>query len=118
MKSASFFCAEKRIAGSIGWKLYPLCGMIELGGGFVMKKVLATAMIILTVLCLFTACKKDETSIVDALKSIGENSGYAYRKKIAAANGIADYSGTAKENIRLLSLLRQGELIRPDTLAA
>lgn len=66
----------------------------------------------------FAACKKDETSIVDALKSIGENSGYSYRKKIAAANGITDYSGTAKENIRLLSLLRQGELIRPDALAS
>ena len=64
----------------------------------------------------FNACKKDETSIVDALKSIGENSGYAYRKKIASANGINGYTGTAKENIRLLSLLRNGELIRPDTL--
>ena len=41
MKSASFFYAEKSIAGSIGWKLYPLCGMIELGGGFVMKKMIA-----------------------------------------------------------------------------
>ena len=30
MKSASFFCAEKRIAGAIGWKLYLICGMIEL----------------------------------------------------------------------------------------
>ena len=66
----------------------------------------------------FSACAKDETSIVDALKSLGENSGYSYRKRIAAANGIADYTGTAKENIRLLSLLRRGELIRPDALAA
>lgn len=66
----------------------------------------------------FAACKRDETSIVDALKSIGENSGYAYRKKIAAANGITGYSGTPKENIKLLSLLRQGELIRPDAVAA
>ena len=41
MKSASFFCAEKRIAGAIGWKPYPLCGMIELRGGFVMKKIVA-----------------------------------------------------------------------------
>ena len=41
MKSASFFCAEKRIAGSIGWKPYPLCGMIELREGFVMKKMIA-----------------------------------------------------------------------------
>ena len=32
------FCAEKRIAGAIGWKPYPLCGMIDLRGGIVMKK--------------------------------------------------------------------------------
>ena len=41
MKSASFFCAEKRIAGVIGWKPYPLCDMIDLIGGFVMKKMIA-----------------------------------------------------------------------------
>lgn len=61
----------------------------------------------------FKTCRPDETSIVDALKSIGENSGFAYRKKIAAANGITGYVGTAKENIRLLSLLRMGELVKP-----
>lgn len=62
----------------------------------------------------FAACGKDETSIVDALKSIGENSSYSARKEIAKANGIDDYMGTAKQNIRLLSLLRQGELIKPE----
>lgn len=61
----------------------------------------------------FKACAHDETSIVDALKSIGANSGFAYRKRIAAANGMADYVGTAKENIRLLSLLRRGLLVKP-----
>lgn len=35
------FCAEKRIAELIGWKPYPLCGMIDLIGGFVMKKMIA-----------------------------------------------------------------------------
>lgn len=65
----------------------------------------------------FGTCKKDETSIVDALKSLGENSGYSYRKKIAAANGMAGYAGTAKENIKLLSLLRAGKLIRPEAAA-
>lgn len=66
----------------------------------------------------FAACGKNETSVVDALKSLGENSGFAYRKKIAEANGIEGYVGTAKQNIRLLSLLKQGELIRPDAIAA
>lgn len=61
----------------------------------------------------FEACDKTETSIVDALKKTGENSGFANRKKIAAANGITDYSGTAKQNIALLNLMKQGKLIKP-----
>lgn len=61
----------------------------------------------------FMACAHDEVSIVDALKDIGENSSFAYRKKIACANGIPFYRGTEKENVKLLSLLRTGMLIRP-----
>ena len=61
----------------------------------------------------FRSCGQDEVSIVDALKSIGENSGFAYRKKIAAANSMAGYVGTPKENIKMLSLLRRGLLIKP-----
>ena len=61
----------------------------------------------------FRACAQDEVSVVDALKSIGENSGFAYRKKIAAANSMAGYTGTPKENIKMLSLLRGGMLIKP-----
>ena len=62
----------------------------------------------------FSSCDKNETSIVDALKSLGENSSYSSRKVIAAANGISDYAGTVKQNIRLLSLLKQGILIKPE----
>lgn len=61
----------------------------------------------------FKACDKTETSLVDALKRIGVNSSFANRKKIAVANGIADYSGTAKQNIKLLNLLKQGKLVKP-----
>ena len=62
----------------------------------------------------FAACKKDETSIVDALKSLGENSSYSSRKVIAEANGVEGYMGTAAQNTKLLSLLKQGKLIRPE----
>lgn len=62
----------------------------------------------------FAKCSEKETSIVDALKSIGENSSYSARKTIASANGIEDYKGTAKQNIKLLSLLKQGGLIKPE----
>lgn len=53
------------------------------------------------------------TSIVDALKSLGYNSSFSYRKQIAAANGIKGYIGTAKQNTALLDLLKQGKLIKP-----
>ena len=57
----------------------------------------------------------ESVSIVNALVEIGENSSYANRKLIAAANGIADYSGTATQNLQLLSLLKDGLLIKPGT---
>lgn len=51
-------------------------------------------------------------SIVDGLKAIGEYeaSKYANRKKIAAANGISGYSGTAAQNTQMLRLLQEGRL--------
>ncbi len=52
-------------------------------------------------------------SIVSALKSIGEESAFTYRAKIAAKNGIKDYSGTAKQNGEMLRLLKSGVLIKP-----
>lgn len=52
-------------------------------------------------------------SIVDALSRIGVNSSYAYRKKIAVANGIKNYKGSAAQNLKLLSLLKKGKLIVP-----
>lgn len=50
------------------------------------------------------------TSIVDALKAIGVNSSMASRKKIAKANGITNYTGTASQNITLLNKLKKGTL--------
>ena len=51
-------------------------------------------------------------SIVDALVSLKINASKDNRKKIAAANGMPDYTGSAKENLFLLALLREGYLIR------
>lgn len=61
----------------------------------------------------FIACKYTGFSIVDALKSIGANSSYAYRCKIAKANDIVNYKGTAMQNLKMLSLLKKGKLIKP-----
>lgn len=52
-------------------------------------------------------------SIADALRSIGVDSSYSNRKKIAKANGISLYMGTAKQNTQMLTLLKQGKLIKP-----
>lgn len=52
--------------------------------------------------------------IVDALHSIGiTDASIAARKKIAAINGINDYTGTATQNTKLLQLLKEGKLIKP-----
>ena len=45
-------------------------------------------------------------SIVDYLKSVGIDSSYANRKKLAKENGINNYSGTAEQNLKLLEILR------------
>ena len=49
-------------------------------------------------------------SIVDGLKSAGVKSSYDNRKKIAQANGIKNYTGTAKQNTELLNKLKKGTL--------
>jgi len=49
-------------------------------------------------------------SIVDALKALGVDSSYAHRQKIAAANSISGYSGTAAQNTTMLSKLKAGTL--------
>ena len=60
----------------------------------------------------FPKCSQNYTSIVDALKSIGVDSSFSNRKKIAETNGISNYSGTASQNNSLLRLLKGGKLIR------
>lgn len=52
------------------------------------------------------------SSLVDGLKSVGINSSYLNRSKIAQKNGINGYRGTASQNNQLLNLLKQGKLIQ------
>ena len=60
----------------------------------------------------YPVCSSKYSSIVDALKSIGVDSTYKNRKKIATANGISNYTGKANENIALLNMLKKGSLRR------
>lgn len=52
----------------------------------------------------------DSVSIVTGLKSIGVNSSFTFRKKIAVANGIKNYAGTATQNTTLCKLAKTGKL--------
>lgn len=61
----------------------------------------------------FTVFKSSSCSIVDCLKSIGVDSSFAYRKRIAGKNGVANYKGSAPQNDKLVSLGKKGKLIKP-----
>lgn len=51
----------------------------------------------------------DPNSIVDYLKSKNIPSDMESRKAIAIRLGIANYSGTAEQNTRMLRMLREGD---------
>jgi hypothetical protein len=61
----------------------------------------------------FTVFNSSSCSIVDCLKSIGVDSSFAYRKRIASKNGVANYKGSAPQNDKLVSLGKKGKLIKP-----
>lgn len=53
------------------------------------------------------------TSIIVGLQNVGElDTSIGHRAKIAAANGINGYSGSATQNTKLLTLLKNGKLIK------
>jgi hypothetical protein len=64
----------------------------------------------------FAKCSSSEDSIVDGLNKIGVNSSKSSRTTIAKANGISNYTGTASQNTKLLSLLKSGKLVNPGTV--
>ena len=63
----------------------------------------------------YPQCSSHHDSIVDALDSLGIDSSYSNRKKIAKVNGFSHYTGKASENIQLLKLLKKGKLIKSKT---
>jgi N-acetylmuramoyl-L-alanine amidase len=58
----------------------------------------------------YKKCDKKYTTISTALSSIGLNASFSFRKKIAKANNISGYVGTASQNTRMLNLLKAGLL--------
>ena len=68
----------------------------------------------------FPACSAEQTSLVDALAEVGcSDTSFAARAKIAALNGIpeADYAGTADQNKTLLTLLKDGLLVKSNGIS-
>ena len=61
----------------------------------------------------FRTNEKSFTSLVDSLNDINVDSSFNNRKKIAEKNGISNYSGTAQQNLGLLSKLNEGKLMKP-----
>ena len=61
----------------------------------------------------FTKYTGTSGSIVTALNSLKITSSFSYRSKIAKANGIKLYVGTAAQNTTMLKLLKQGKLVKP-----
>jgi hypothetical protein len=61
----------------------------------------------------FQVFNSSSCSIVDCLKSIGVDSSFAYRQRIATKNGVANYRGSAPQNDKLVSLGKKGKLIKP-----
>ncbi|MBP3577709.1 MAG: hypothetical protein J6K15_06330 [Lachnospiraceae bacterium] len=55
---------------------------------------------------LFALKLNTDTSIVDYLKSKGQDSSYNGRKKLANQYGISNYTGTAAQNTQLLQMLK------------
>lgn len=61
----------------------------------------------------YPKCLDMFVGLVEALDSLGIKSTKEFRKKIAAANGVHNYSYTAEQNDFILKLLKQGKLIKP-----
>ena len=49
-------------------------------------------------------------SLVDALTQIGVDASFSSRRELAKRNGIEDYTGSARQNLELLRLLKEGKL--------
>lgn len=60
----------------------------------------------------YPKCNNRYLSLIDALKSIGVDNSYTYRKKIAVKNGIGYYIGSSTQNKRLLDKLKSGRLLK------
>ncbi len=62
----------------------------------------------------YPACSSSATTFYGGMSEIGITCDWELHQRIAAANGITDFSGTAEQNEQLLSMLKAGTLVNPD----
>lgn len=94
---------EEKMNGSTKWgRLISGAGWISLGYTVKINDTTNTTY--------YPACDNKYTSIVNALNSIGIDSSFNNRKKIAQKNNIKDYVGTATQNNQMLDKLKAGKL--------
>jgi hypothetical protein len=62
-----------------------------------------------------TAGLNVNTSIVDYLKSVGQDSSYANRANLAVSLGIINYTGTSEQNIKMLQMMKNQAPTAPIT---
>ncbi len=60
----------------------------------------------------YPVCSKTKKNLSEALDSIGVNSSYSNREKIAEINGITNYTGSLSQNDTLFRKLLNGQLIK------
>lgn len=61
----------------------------------------------------YPMCTYAGVSIVDGLKSVGVTNAKDMLRTIASANNIPGYTGTAAQNTKMLWMLKNGKLIKP-----
>lgn len=104
-KNEVYTIVEEKMNGSTKWgKLKSDRGWISLKFAKKIKDTINTPY--------YPTCNKKHVSIVAALKSIGVDSSFNNREKIAQKNNVRDYKGTATQNNQLLDKLKAGKLFK------
>lgn len=97
--------AEKTAQGILAWLVEQFCLTLKTDTGKGTESIITVPGN-----CYYPAYTGKKTTLSAAMTSLGINSTYTYRKKIAAVNNISGYTGTAAQNTQMYDLLVTGIL--------
>lgn len=86
--------------------------LIDGGAGWINDSCIIGAKTSVPEVNTYPAYTGNSNSISTAMNDMGIDGSYAHRKAVAAANGVSEYSGLYTQNVTLLTLLKQGKLVR------